>query len=268
MRRTLLLFSAKLLLISACSNGQPGPASANTKCAGITGPFKTAQLKNERVKEAYDQKEGGLLKALNDKGICPENLELYIRVFKADKKLEVWAKNKADSAFQLFKVYDICQSSGTLGPKRKDGDKQVPEGFYHISDFNPASRFHLSLGINYPNKADLILGDEKPGNEIYIHGDCVTIGCMPLTDEIIKELYVLCVEAKTAGQTNIPVHIFPSKLIAKADMAAVMPAVYKGHLPFWVSLKPAYDYFEKHKKLPAISIDSEGNYVVELKDKN
>ncbi|UPT68513.1 MAG: L,D-transpeptidase family protein [Sphingobacteriales bacterium JAD_PAG50586_3] len=259
MRRFLLLISAPLLL-SACGNGQTTPAP--TQCNPTSGTFKTAQLKNIRVKEAYDEKEGSLLKLLNDKGICPENLELYIRAFKADKKLEVWAKNKQDKAFKLFKVYDICQSSGKLGPKRKDGDRQVPEGFYHINDFNPNSRFHLSLGINYPNKADLIMGDEHPGNEIYIHGDCVTIGCMPLTDEIIKELYVLCIEAKTAGQTNIPVHIFPSKLIGKPDGIGGFSGIYKPLIPFWKSLKPAYDYFEKHKKLPVITIDSEGNYVV------
>lgn len=257
MRRLLLLLSAPLLL-SACGKGQTAPTSCNT----TSGVFKSAQLKSPTVENAYKEKEGMLLKLLTDKGICPENLQLYIRVFKADKKFEIWGKNKTDATYQLLKVYDVCKLSGTLGPKRKEGDKQVPEGFYYINDFNPNSRFLVSLGVSYPNKADRILGGADPGNDIYIHGSCCTLGCLPMTDDVIKELYVLCVEAKNSGQEQIPIHIFPSKLIAKLDTLGTIAVAYKAYIPFWKSLKPAYDYFEKYKKLPAISIDAKGNYIV------
>lgn len=257
MRRLIILLTAPLLL-SACGKGQTTP----TGCTTTTGTFKSAQLKSLTVANAYKEKEGILLKLLNDKGICPATLQLYIRVFKADKKFEVWAKNKADATYQLVKTYDVCKLSGTLGPKRSEGDKQVPEGFYHINDFNPNSRFLVSLGVSYPNKADLLLGAADPGNDIYIHGSCCTLGCLPMTDDIIKEIYVLCVEAKNAGQEQIPIHIFPSKLIGNVDKLSMATVAYKACIPFWKSLKPAFDYFEKHKKLPTITVDAKGNYVV------
>src|SRR5690606_11025729 len=103
---------------------------------------------------------------------------------------------KNGEKFTLVKTYPVCSSSGLPGPKRKKGDRQTPEGFYHIDRFNPQSAFHLSLGINYPNSSDKILGHSDPGGDIFIHGSCVTIGCVPLTDDLIKEVYVLAVEAK------------------------------------------------------------------------
>jgi murein L,D-transpeptidase YafK len=74
--------------------------------------------------------------------------------YKEEQELELYAKNKAEVTFKKIARYSICQKSGQLGPKRKQGEDQVPEGFYHIDRFNPASFYHLSLGINYPNAAD------------------------------------------------------------------------------------------------------------------
>ena len=125
----------------------------------------------------------------------------------------MWIKEKGKEEFTLLHTYAFCSTSGTLGPKRKEGDLQIPEGIYHINHFNPVSNFYLSLGVNYPNASDNILSDKQhPGGSIYIHGNCVTIGCIPITDEKIKELYVLAVEAKNNGQENIPIHIFPDRL--------------------------------------------------------
>lgn len=106
--------------------------------------------------------------------------------------------------FRLIKDYQICSLSGELGPKRQQGDLQVPEGFYWIDRFNPASNFYLSLGINYPNQFDRILGKSgELGGDIFIHGGCVTIGCIPITDDKIKELYLIAVEAKSNGQDGV-----------------------------------------------------------------
>ena len=86
----------------------------------------------------------------------------------------------------------------------------MPEGFYYINEFNPRSQYYLSLGINYPNVSDKILSDSlRPGSAIYIHGSCVTVGCIPVTDQQIDELYILAAHAKSQGQDYIPVHIFP-----------------------------------------------------------
>ncbi|MFC7667854.1 murein L,D-transpeptidase family protein [Hymenobacter humi] len=88
----------------------------------------------------------------------------------------------------------------------------MPEGFYQIDRFNPKSEYHLSLGLNYPNAADLALGEPDPGGDIFIHGGEVTIGCLPITDIGIEEVYLIAVAARAAGQTLIPVHIFPFPL--------------------------------------------------------
>ncbi|HET9532720.1 MAG TPA: L,D-transpeptidase family protein, partial [Blastocatellia bacterium] len=149
--------------------------------------------------------------------------------------------------FQMVKQYAFCASSGGLGPKRRQGDGQIPEGFYHIDRFNPVSNFHLSLGINYPNRSDRILGGAgRMGGDIFIHGGCATIGCVPITDDGIKELYIVAVAARSYGQSAIPVHIFPTKL----DSAGMkrLERKFNGEarlLDFWLNLKLGFDFFER-----------------------
>ncbi|ALO16303.1 hypothetical protein L21SP5_02680 [Salinivirga cyanobacteriivorans] len=116
--------------------------------------FKQEQKKYPRVRTAYAEKETEIKNLLLQNGLNIENLRVYIRAFKLEKKLELWAKNTQDTTYKLLQKYDICRTSGRLGPKRKQGDLQIPEGFYHISRFNPYSNFYLSLGINYPNASD------------------------------------------------------------------------------------------------------------------
>jgi murein L,D-transpeptidase YafK len=164
-----------------------------------------------------------------------------------------------------LKEYPFCNSSGALGPKRRQGDGQIPEGFYHIDRFNPLSNFHLSLGINYPNQADRIRGGSGDlGGDIFIHGGCVTIGCVPITDELIKEVYLIAVEAKTAGQGRIPVHIFPARMGAKG-MRQLEGAASGNQelLDFWRNLKSGYDSFEQNRRLPSVTVDRQGRYVVQ-----
>jgi murein L,D-transpeptidase YafK len=92
---------------------------------------------------------------------------MYVRSFKYDSQLEVWVRSNNSEQFKLFKTYRVCAMAGSLGPKRMEGDYQVPEGFYYINEFNPKSSYHLSLGINYPNASDKVLSDiSRPGGEI------------------------------------------------------------------------------------------------------
>ena len=136
-----------------------------------------------------------------------------IRSFKYDGQLEVWVKSDAKEKYKLFKTYKVCLQSGAMGPKRMQGDYQVPEGFYYINEFNPNSNYHLALGLNYPNASDRILSDSlRPGNGIYIHGSCVSVGCIPVTDQDIEEIYIIASSAKANGQDFIPVHIFPVQI--------------------------------------------------------
>ncbi|MGZ4035521.1 MAG: L,D-transpeptidase family protein [Bacteroidia bacterium] len=223
--------------------------------------FKASQQKCERVKTAYSEKWEGLKTDLKKKDI-KENFEMYLRIFKNDKLVEVWLKSKEQKEYKLFKTYNICASSGVLGPKRRQGDGQVPEGFYNVAAFNPYSSYYLSLGVSYPNASDKIIGKGNLGGDIMIHGNCVTIGCMPLTDNYIKEVYVLAVEAKNNGQQTIPIHIFPTKLDdAGMNFLTKESAGNLALLDFWKNLKTGYDYFERNKMLPKVTVDKSGKYV-------
>ncbi len=191
--------------------------------------------------------------------------QLYIRSFKYDSQMEVWVRSSNDAPFKLFKTYRVCAMAGAIGPKRLEGDYQVPEGFYYINEFNPKSTYHLSLGINYPNASDRVLSDSiKPGGDIYIHGDCVTIGCIPLQNDQIEELYILAAMAKTQGQDFIPVHIFPIRYNNRKSFEYLAKTTKDNQdlQRFVIKIKEVFDYFEEKKKLPLISINKKGDYVV------
>lgn len=224
--------------------------------------FRETQLTHSRVKAAYQDKENIVKAYFSGKQLSYEGFGLFIRAFKKEMELEVWVKGKSQATFILLHTYRVCTTSGSLGPKRQEGDYQIPEGVYHINHFNPQSKFHLSLGLNYPNASDKILSDRKqPGSAIYIHGSCVTIGCIPLTDDKIKELYILAVEAKNDGQQNIPVHVFPCRM-TDAGMSALKqefsdaPAL----LVFWENLHTVYKDFEATAKLRDVRVNSRGEY--------
>jgi murein L,D-transpeptidase YafK len=224
--------------------------------------FKQKQMSFSKVKTAYQEKETAVLNNLKKAGIKGDELEIYIRAFKTEKIIELWAKSKKNKEFKLIKEFAICTSSGIVGPKRKEGDMQVPEGFYYISHFNPESNFYLSLGINYPNASDKILSDKThPGGAIYIHGNCVTIGCIPITDDKIKELYIYAIEARNNGQSQIGVSIFPCRMddvtfqTLKKDYSN-----NKTLINFWDNIKQGYDYFTIHKYLPIIKEIKSGLY--------
>jgi murein L,D-transpeptidase YafK len=224
--------------------------------------FKQAQLQHSRVKLAYQEKESTVKNYFIKRNLNNQGSQLYVRAFKKEMKLEVWVRSQQRQTFELLHVYDFCALSGTPGPKRKKGDLQVPEGIYYIQHFNPLSNFHLSLGINYPNKSDQILGDKNsPGSDIYIHGNCVTIGCIPITDDKIKELYILAVEARENGQTKIPVHIFPTRLDETAMTSLRSEFLSQPDLiAFWENLEPIYTDFEKTRVLKPVSVDAKGRY--------
>lgn len=224
--------------------------------------FRDQQKKFERVRTAYQEKEASVRKAIENKSVDPNHFRILIRVFKKEGELELWAHSISTDTFCLVSTYRVCASSGTIGPKRKEGDGQVPEGFYYVNRFNPASNFYLSLGINYPNESDRILSDHRnPGGDIFIHGNCVTIGCIPITDDKIKEIYVMSVESKTNGG-DIPVYIFPCRMheTGMKYLESQRPGD-KEQLSFWQNLKEGYDEFEKKKNILHFKVDKNGAYI-------
>ena len=117
--------------------------------------FEQTQKNFDRVKDTYDRKEELIKMKCRSLDIPEETFgNVLIRVFKMESIMEMWVQ-RPDGKYVKFKQFDIYAMSGLLGPKRQQGDKQVPEGFYYINEFNPQSNYYLSLGINYPNESDV-----------------------------------------------------------------------------------------------------------------
>jgi murein L,D-transpeptidase YafK len=240
----------------------PTDTTGHRKARSKSGEFARGQLENERVIAARIDKRFELKKLFRERGIAYPAGQIYMRVFKRERVLEMWVQPAGQDTFALLKSYEICALTNRPGPKRVRGDLQTPEGFYYINNFNPQSGYHLSLGVNYPNESDRILaGNEPMGGDIYIHGGCKTAGCVAVTDENIKEIYWLAVEARDRGQSHIPVHIFPARM--SDDDIHQLVRVFSAEpelINFWANLKPGYDIFEQNHKLPAITVNKRGRY--------
>jgi murein L,D-transpeptidase YafK len=125
---------------------------------------------------------------------------------KQERLLEVWVGDPP----QLVKTYPILGASGTLGPKLREGDRQVPEGLYRIASLNPNSKYHLALRVNYPNRVDKRQarreGRKGLGGAIMIHGKTCSAGCLAMGDEAAEDLFVL---AAATGTDNVTVILSP-----------------------------------------------------------
>jgi len=229
-----------------------------------SGDFARNQLENERVIAARIDKRFEIKKLFRERNIAYPAEQIYMRVFKRERVLELWVQPAGQDTFALLKSYNICALSNKPGPKRVQGDLQTPEGYYYINNFNPQSGYHLSLGVNYPNESDRILseGATPMGGDIYIHGGCKTAGCVAVTNDAIKEIYWLAVEARDRGQTQIPVHIFPARMddFSVKQLVRVFEAEPE-LVNFWANLKPGFDLFEDSHKIPAITVNKRGRYV-------
>lgn len=212
----------------------------------------------DRVGAARANVTDALLKRAAELGSSKLPKDLFLRAFKAEGELEVWARFKPGAPYQLFNTYAIAAQSGGPGPKRKEGDRQVPEGFYRIEALNPTSSYHLSLRVDYPNASDRKRSDPKqPGSDIYIHGRRVSIGCLAMTDPIIEELYVLVAEG---WPKRVEVHIFPARL-DPANLKLLQKA-HPAHADFWAEIAPGYAAFESTKRPPKVTVDRTGRYQI------
>jgi murein L,D-transpeptidase YafK len=223
------------------------------------------QRASYKMSDVFSRMEDSVRKQFEKKNLVWPPASMYVRSFKYDRQLEVWVKGDAEEGYKLFKTYKVCMQSGTMGPKRMEGDYQVPEGFYHINEFNPNSMYHLSLGLNYPNASDRILSDSvRPGNAIYIHGNCVSTGCIPIRDVPMEELYIIASHVKDQGQDFIPVHVFPVRYNVKKSLEYLNLQV-KGNAylqEFNQNIRTVFDYFEMKKQLPVIMVNRKGEYVL------
>jgi murein L,D-transpeptidase YafK len=209
----------------------------------------------DRVAAARQNRASTLTELFASAGLQYPPGELYLRAFKQERELEVWAGAKGQPLVKV-KTYPFCAASGELGPKRQQGDLQVPEGFYTIDLFNPRSAFHLSMRVSYPNESDRILGQRPLGGAIMVHGNCVSIGCIAIEDDPIEELYVLTLDSRQKMGREVPIHIFPRRLDAEG-MAALekLPYANASLIAFWRSLEPGWRLFEETHRPPRVSVD-------------
>ncbi len=253
-------------------NGWPLLAIAANPPKAESSTLLAAQLKYPRVRMAMKNKQEIINQKLKALALTPKDLRLVLVIYKAEGILEIHAKSKAKNRkkYQLLAQYDICAFSGDLGPKRQENDEQAPEGFYHAEALNPHSNFHLAIKVSYPNKLDRLLTPpgKNPGSMIMIHGDCVSAGCLAMTDEQIEEIYLLTLLAMDSGQKNIPIYIFPFHLTAenlayylgensKTLVAGSKNNPYAAQRKFWENLKIGYDLWEKQGEELQYSIDAQ-----------
>jgi murein L,D-transpeptidase YafK len=230
----------------------------------VAQSFEAEQRRHSRVEGAFQNHRDSVEERFAERGIPFPPREVFFRVIKRERILEIWARGDLESPFAWLENLDICYFSGRPGPKRREGDRQHPEGFYTIDRFNPTSRYHLSLRVSYPNASDAILSDPRtPGGDIYIHGGCGSTGCLAVTDPGTERLYVIAVLACSSGQTAIPIHTFPIRFDEESLAWLREFTVDRELWAFWENLRAGFDYFEQHRLVPGITVDPAGHYLFE-----
>ena len=210
--------------------------------ASCNGVLDSSVPKHERPVPAH------LTKIMKTKGMSL-GAPIMLRIFKEENVMEVW-KQDHTKRYALLSSYEICKWSGKLGPKYKEGDRQAPEGFYHVTKglMNPNSSYHLSFNLGYPNVYDR--AHDRTGSYLMVHGDCSSAGCYSMTDEYIEEIYAMAREAFKGGQKAFQVQAFPFRMTAE-NMAK---KVNHPKFEFWKMLKEGSDHFEVTNKQPKVDV--------------
>jgi murein L,D-transpeptidase YafK len=156
---------------------------------------------------------------------------LALLAFKDRKLLEVYARDDDTQAWKFVLVYPVQGLSGHLGPKLREGDRQVPEGFYRATFLNANSQFHVSIRLDYPNEFDramaVVDGRDKLGSDIMIHGSSASLGCLAMGNETAETLFVL---ASHAGLPNVRVIISPTDFRRAGSVVNVQGPPWLGDL--------------------------------------
>ena len=170
-----------------------------------------------------------------------------IRTYKKEAELEIW-KMKSSGEYALLKTYPMCRWSGQLGPKKREGDMQVPEGFYTIApgQMNPNSHYYLSFNVGYPNAYDRAYG--RSGGNVMVHGVCSSAGCFSMTDEQVADIYAIARESFAGGQREIQLQSYPFHMTAE-NLAKFR---LDPNIDFWKDLKNGSDHFEVTKTEPSV----------------
>lgn len=175
---------------------------------------------------------------------------VLIRTFKKEAEFEIWKMRPVDGKYVHVKTFPMCRWSGQLGPKVREGDRQVPEGFYTITpgQMNPNSSYYLSFNVGYPNAYDRAYG--RGGGNIMVHGACSSAGCFSMTDAQIADIYAVARESFGGGQKAIQLESFPFRMTAEN----IAKHRLDPNIGFWKNLKEGSDHFEVTKNEPTIGV--------------
>jgi len=213
-----------------------------TLLAACNGVLESSVPKHERAVAEH------LTKKMKTKGMSL-GAPILLRIFKEENVMEVW-KQDHTQRYALLNTYEICKWSGKLGPKHKEGDRQAPEGFYHVTPglMNPNSSYHLSFNMGFPNTYDR--ANDRTGSYLMIHGACSSAGCYSMTDEYVEEIYAMAREAFKGGQKAFQIQAFPFRMTAEN----LAKKVDHPDFEFWKMLKEGSDHFEVTQKQPKVDV--------------
>ncbi|MBP2169959.1 murein L,D-transpeptidase YafK [Erwinia toletana] len=180
---------------------------------------------------------------------------VYLQIFKEERTLELYGK--IGNEYRLLDSYRICNFSGGLGPKQRQGDFKSPEGFYTVTQrqLKPDSRFYRAINIGFPNEYDRQQGYD--GKYLMIHGNCVSVGCYAMTNAYMDEIFTYVNAALRNGQSEVSVSIYPFRM-TESNMQRHRNSYYAN---FWKQLQPGYAWFVQHRQPPTVSVNA-GKYVL------
>jgi len=225
------------------------------------GALAAAQARYGRVLNARRHQAGALERLFAAAGV-DYPAPLLIRAYKEEGDFELWGLAATGSRYVRIAKWPFNGYSGDLGPKRRRWDRQIPEGFYRVRTFNGASRYHLSLEIDYPNASDRASSTARHlGNNIFIHGRDVSIGCIPLGDRVIEQVYIAVLDSRCSG-FEVPVHIAPCRFGSPGCERRLREfARRKPRLDaFWTNLRRGFELFDATGVPPLVSVGENGRY--------
>lgn len=228
------LYTSLLLLNAAILSGCVGTTLDLAERGSVTIPAK-------------------VITDMREKGMSSQ-APVLVRIFKKESELELWKLDRTGK-YALLRTYPMCRWSGQLGPKKLEGDRQAPEGFYEVNygRLNPNSQFYLSFDLGFPNKLERAKG--YTGSALMVHGACSSSGCFAISDEYVAELYAIVRDALIGGQTAFQVQSYPFRMEPE-NLAAYSN---NPNFDFWLDLKRGYDYFEVTRQQPKFNF-CEGRY--------
>jgi hypothetical protein len=265
MRRRVMLGAMLATAAAAAWSGRRHLALGVSRARDATGP-------DDRVAAARVRVGTLIRKKVEAAGIAWPPREIFLRATKYDDDggrghVEVWGGD-GRGPLACIDRYPLCALSGSLGPKRREGDGQIPEGLYRITALNPRSAFHLSLRVDYPNASDRVrnrrLDPSAPlGGDIMVHGSCVTIGCLPIEDGPIEEVYLLVNEV--FGRAPVSVFIYPRPMNDEGLAALMATSVDTETKALWTELAASWQAFETTRRVPEVRFEQDGRAVVRPK---